>query len=49
MVNNNILYLVIGVLLVAVCIFAYQRYEEAKKPQGLQITIGPNGASVESK
>jgi hypothetical protein len=45
--RNNLVYLIIGALVVAVIVLGYQRYED--RNQGLHITIGPNGASVEGK
>jgi len=49
MTRNNILYLVLGVLLVAVAVLGYQLYQERKQPEGVQIKIGPGGISIEKK
>ncbi len=47
--RNNILYLVIGVLAVAVVVLGYQLYQDRKEPKGLQINVGPGGVSIEKK
>ena len=45
--NRNILYLVIGALVVAVGVLGYQLYQERKEPSGVHIKIGP--LSIEGK
>jgi hypothetical protein len=47
--RSNIGYLFIGGLAVAVAVLGYQVYEDRKQPRGLQIKIGPGGASIEQK
>ena len=47
--RNNILYLAIGVLAVAVVVLGYQLYQDRKEPKGLQINVGPGGVSIEKK
>jgi hypothetical protein len=47
--NTNMLYAVIGLLVVTVAVLGYQLYQAKKEPQGLQINIGPGGASIEKK
>ncbi|MGB3809504.1 MAG: hypothetical protein WA943_05365 [Parvibaculum sp.] len=47
--RSNILYLVIGVLALAVVIIGYQLYQDRKQPDGVQINVGPNGMSIEKK
>jgi predicted negative regulator of RcsB-dependent stress response len=49
MSRTNVLYLVIGALLVGGSIFGYQAYQERKEPQGVQINVGPNGVTFEKK
>jgi hypothetical protein len=49
MTRNNLLYLVIGALLVAVAVLGYQLYETKKQPTGVHINIGERGLSIESK
>jgi hypothetical protein len=46
-VDRNLLYLLIGALLVVLGVISYQRYEE--RQHGLEIHIGPGGASVHSQ
>ena len=49
MSRNNILYLVVGALVVVVAVLGYQQYEDHKKPQGLNINLGPTGIHVDKK
>jgi len=47
--RNNILYLVIGALVVAVTVLGYQAYEAKKEPSGVQINLGEKGISIQKK
>lgn len=47
--NRNILYLVIGALVVATAVFAYQLYQERQKTTGIEINVGKSGISIEKK
>jgi hypothetical protein len=47
--NRNILFLIIGALVVAVAVLGYNVYQEKKEPKGLQINVGPNGLKIENK
>lgn len=47
--NRNVLYVVVGVLAVAVLVLGYQFYQERQKPSGIQIQVGDGGISVETK
>ncbi len=47
--NRNILYLVIGALIVAVGVLGYNLYQTKKQPEGLQINLGPSGLKVQNK
>ena len=47
--NSNVLYLIIGVLLVAVGVLGYNLYQAKKEPEGLQINVGPNGLKIQNK
>ena len=47
MTRNNIVYLVLGALIVAVVVLGYQLYQERRQPEGVQIKIGPGGVSIE--
>ena len=49
MTRNNILYLVVGALAVAVAVLGYQLYQDRKKPEGVNINLGPGGISIEKK
>ena len=47
--NRNLLFLVIGALIVAVAVLGYNLYQTKKQPDGLQINVGPGGVKIESK
>jgi hypothetical protein len=47
--NRNVLYLVIGVLIVAVGVLGFNLYRAKQEPDGLQINVGPNGLKIQSK
>lgn len=47
--NRNILYAVIGALVIAVGVLGYKVYQDNKKPEGLQINVGPDGLKIQSK
>lgn len=47
--NRNLLYLLIGALIVAVGVLGYNLYQAKKKPEGVQINIGPGGVKIDSK
>ena len=47
--NRNVLYLIIGVLIVAVGVLGFNLYQAKKQPDGLQINVGPNGLKIECK
>jgi len=47
--RDNILYLVIGALVIVVAVMGYQLYQDRKKPDGMRIDLGPNGLSIEKK
>ena len=46
MSRSNIIYFVIGALAVVVIVLGYQLYQ--RQNQGVQINIGPGGASIEA-
>jgi hypothetical protein len=48
-IRSNILYLVIGALVVVVAVLGYQLYQDRKQPEGMRIDVGPNGLSIEKK
>ena len=47
--NKNVLYLIIGVLVVAVGVLGYNLYDARKQPEGVQINLGPDGLKIKSK
>jgi hypothetical protein len=47
--NRNILFLIIGALVIVVGVLGYNLYQAKKEPQGLQINVGPNGLKIENK
>jgi hypothetical protein len=47
--NRNVLYLIIGVLVIAVAALSYNLYQAKKEPEGLQINVGPNGLKIQNK
>ena len=47
MTSSNILYLVIGALLIVTASLGYQLYRDHAQPNGVQINVGPSGASIE--
>jgi len=47
--RSNILYLVVGALVIVVAVLGYQLYQDRKKPEGMRIDVGPNGLSIEKK
>ena len=49
MTRNNILFLIIGALVVVTAVLSYQLYQDHKQPEGMRIDLGPNGLSIEKK
>ncbi len=47
--KTNVLYLIIGALIVGIGVLGYNLYQEKKEPQGLQINVGPDGLKVQNK
>jgi len=47
--NRSILYAVVAVLLIAVGVLGYKVYQDNKKPEGLQINVGPDGLKIQNK
>jgi hypothetical protein len=45
--RSNLLYLIIGALVVAVAVLSYQLYQDRHPPQGMSINFGPNGVSIQ--
>ncbi|HTC03259.1 MAG TPA: hypothetical protein VK749_07645 [Xanthobacteraceae bacterium] len=49
MTRDNILYLVIGALVIVTAVLSYLLYQDRKQPEGMRIDLGPNGLSIEKK
>jgi predicted negative regulator of RcsB-dependent stress response len=47
--RSNIVYLIIGALVVVAAVLGYQLYQDRKQPEGAQINLGPGGVSIEKK
>jgi hypothetical protein len=45
--RTNVLYLVIGALVVAVAVLSYQLYQDRHQPEGVHIELGPGGLSIQ--
>jgi hypothetical protein len=49
MTRTNLLYLLIGALVVVTGVLGYSLYQAKKEPTGVQIKVGPGGLSIEQK
>ena len=49
MSRNNILFLIIGALVIVVAVMGYELYQDRKQPEGMRIDVGPNGLKIEKK
>jgi hypothetical protein len=47
--NRNVLYGLVGALIVAVAVLGYKVYKDNQEPQGLQINLGPGGVKIQNK
>ena len=47
--NRNVLFLIIGALIVAVSVLGYNLYQTKKEPEGVQINFGPCWLKIQSK
>ena len=47
--NRNVLFLIIGILVIAVGVLGYNLYEAKKEPKGVQINVGPDGLKIQNK
>lgn len=47
--RTNILYLIIGALVIVVVVLSYQLYQDRHQPEGVHIEVGPGGLSIEKK
>lgn len=48
-ISRNVLFLIIGALVVTAGILGYNLYQAERQPDGLQITVGPNGLKIQGK
>ena len=49
MINRNVLYALVGVLIAVVAVLGYNLYQERKKPDGISINVGPSGLKIDTK
>lgn len=49
MTRSNMLFLIIGALVIVAAVLGYQLYQDRHPPQGLNINVGPNGLSIQGK
>jgi hypothetical protein len=49
MTSRNILYMIVGALVVVAAVLGYQVYQDRKEPKGLNVNIGPGGLSIKDK
>ena len=47
--DRNLLYVVIGVLVVATVVVGYLLYQERQKTTGIDINVGNSGVSIQTK
>jgi hypothetical protein len=47
--NRNLMFLIIGALIVVVGLLGYNLYEAKKEPKGVQINVGPDGLKIQNK
>lgn len=48
-ISRNVLFLIIGALIVTAAVLGYNLYQSNKRPDGLQINVGPNGLKIQGK
>ena len=47
--RNNLLYLILGALVIAVGVLSYELYQDRHPPPGVHIDVGPHGLSIQGK
>jgi hypothetical protein len=47
--NRNLMFLIVGALIVVVGVLGYNLYEAKKEAKGVQINVGPDGLKIQSK
>jgi predicted negative regulator of RcsB-dependent stress response len=48
-ISRNLLFLIIGALVVTAAVLGYNLYQTKKQPDGLQINVGPSGLKIQGK
>ena len=49
MMRSNLIYLALGALVVLVGVLGYSLYQEKKQPDGVRLSIGSKGVTIEKK
>jgi hypothetical protein len=47
--TRDILFMIIGALIVGVGVLGYNLYQAKQEPSGMQINVGPDGLKIQSK
>jgi predicted negative regulator of RcsB-dependent stress response len=47
--RGNIVYLIVGALVIVVAVLGYELYQDRKQPEGVRIDVGPKGLLIEKK
>jgi hypothetical protein len=47
--RSNLLFLLVGALVVVVAVMGYELYRDRHPPEGLHINVGPGGLSIQGK
>jgi hypothetical protein len=47
--RSNILFLIVGALVIVIAVLGYQLYQDRHPPQGVDIRLGPGGISIQGK
>ncbi|MDF3810841.1 MULTISPECIES: hypothetical protein [Rhodopseudomonas] len=47
--NRNLLYVIVGALIVGIGVLGYNLYQAKKEPSGVQINVGPDGLKIQNK
>ena len=47
--NRNMLYAIVGALVIAVGVLGYKVYQDNQEPKGLSIKLGPGGVKIQNK
>ena len=48
-ISRNVLFLIIGALIVTAAVLGYNLYQSKQQPDGLQINVGPIGLKIQGK